>query len=551
MNYPDWTDNVKGLSSHRGLWPLGLEPVGFSFARQLLPGLTNATTGIRYYSFFSWAFWTYDQQLRERGSTEFDVADQKRWLSRLENLFRAATLYCNPNIVGLAGKSSAVRLNDSDEFLELHATDVPSGFVPALYSASWRNLRCGEITPHGVRLSEELGRPLAQAYQATLENVATKDEIGVLLSGSPTVPASIVRKIAEAMQLRPVTPGEPEHPELLELLFRTRHRSSNLEWRAHDANRSRSLALLLEFAQQGNGTIEDRFDIHRIFASGQLPDKRHFEVPGPYMNDFLIWQRYQERQYEKISLYGFWAVVYDAIRARPRTARQICRWVQADLERSPILSEWLGDNPLRLTVAQAEEFVSDRYRSLSYPDLAADDLRNRILKAEPPADRAGASLLLLLLVVVTWRERRRRLPEWADRIHQRYGRGRLALAVVVEDLQGLRAESVSDLVERVVEVYVLSQSLQVALEKFARGEVRFFIARGGKGFQVVRHEDPRSRLEYDRPRLEGAYRLLQGLGLVDLDAGYKITDAGRSWLEKLKRHHAETSHRTEKELRLE
>ena len=47
------------------------------------------------------------------------------------------------------GKSSAVRLNDSDEFLELHPTDVPSGFVPALYSASWRNLRCGETTPMG------------------------------------------------------------------------------------------------------------------------------------------------------------------------------------------------------------------------------------------------------------------------------------------------------------------------------------------------------------------------------------------------------------------
>ena len=156
------------------------------------------------------------------------------------------------------------------------------------------------------------------------------------------------------MRLRPIAPDEPEHPELIELLFRTKRQSSNPEWRRLDASRSRSLALLLEFGRQGRGTIRDRFDIHRIFASGRLPDKRLFEVPAPYRDDFLIWQRYQERQYERIALYGFWVLVYEAIRAGRRTPHGICRWVQEDLERSPVLSEWLGSDPLRLTVGEAE-----------------------------------------------------------------------------------------------------------------------------------------------------------------------------------------------------
>ena len=122
MTYPDWTERVTDLSGHRGLWPLGLEPVGFSFARQLLPGLTNVTTDIRYYSFFCWAFWTFEKHLHAQGTTEFNPADQKRWLARLENLFRAATLYSDPDVLGLAGVTSAVRLNDADEVLPLDAT---------------------------------------------------------------------------------------------------------------------------------------------------------------------------------------------------------------------------------------------------------------------------------------------------------------------------------------------------------------------------------------------------------------------------------------------
>ena len=542
MTYPDWTERVKRLSSHRGLWPLGLEPVGFSFARQLLPGLTNVTTDIRYYSFFSWAFWTFEQHLRDRGTTEFDPADQKRWLARLENLFRAATLYSDPDVLGLAGVTSTVRLNHEEEMLALDATDVPSGFVPALYSASWRNLRCGESTPRGVRLSTELGRPLACAYQARLEQAATKPEIEMLLSWAPSVPASLVRKVADAVRLRPVVPGEQEHPALCELLFRTASENSNPEWRKLDASRSRSLALLLEFGRQGRGTIRDRFDIHRIFASGRLPDKRPFEIPAPYRDDFSIWQRYQERQYERIALYGFWVVVYEAIRAGRRTPSRICRWVEADLERSPVLSEWLGDDALRLTVGDATEAIFDRYRSLQYPDLGADDLRERLSEREPEvkADRAGAALLLLLLVVVIWRERRSQVPGWARKLHERYGRERLALEVLLEDLQSRQAESLRDLVQRVVEVYVLSQSLRVALEKFARGEYRFFIARDQEGFRIVRNEDPRGHLGYDQPRLQGAYRLLEGLGLIDLGDGYAVTLAGETLLEELEDFHAES-----------
>ena len=540
MTYPDWTERVRGLSSHRGLWPLGLEPVGFSFARQLLPGLTNVTTHIRYYSFFCWAFWTFEKHLRDRGMTEFHPADQRRWLARLENLFRAATLYSNPEVLGLAGVTKAVRLAEADDSLAVDATDVPSGFVPALYSASWRNLRCGESTAGGVRLSEELGRPLARAYQETLERAASKHEIEELLSPAPTVPGSLVRKMADAMGLRPVAPDEPEHRRLRELLFRTERQSLNPEWRRLDASRSRSLALLLEFGRQGRGTIRNRFDIHRIFASGRLPDKRRFEVPAPYQDDFLIWERYQERQYERIALYGFWVLAYEAIRTGRRTPREICRWVQADLERSPVLLEWLGDDPLRLTVGEAEEAILERYRNLEYPDLAADDLRVRILKPEPPADRAGAALLLLLLTVVVWRERRGQVPRWARELHKRYGRGRLALELLLEDVQSRQAESLSDLVQRVVEVYVLSQSLRVALEKFARGEYRFFIAQDQDGFRIVREENPARHLGYDQPRLQGAYRLLQGLGLIDLDAGYEITAAGEALLGELKGFHAET-----------
>ena len=54
---PDWTDYVGGEEDHRGLDPLGLEALGAGIVRRLLlPGITNTTRHVRYYSFFSWLF---------------------------------------------------------------------------------------------------------------------------------------------------------------------------------------------------------------------------------------------------------------------------------------------------------------------------------------------------------------------------------------------------------------------------------------------------------------------------------------------------------------
>lgn len=56
-DFPDWTEFCSNETPHRGLDPLGLESVGASIVqKQLLPGITNATRHIRYYSFFSWVF---------------------------------------------------------------------------------------------------------------------------------------------------------------------------------------------------------------------------------------------------------------------------------------------------------------------------------------------------------------------------------------------------------------------------------------------------------------------------------------------------------------
>jgi hypothetical protein len=58
---PAWSRG-QDLSLHRGTGPLGIEAVTTAIVEHQLPGITNGTWRIRYYSFFSWVLLTFHQR---------------------------------------------------------------------------------------------------------------------------------------------------------------------------------------------------------------------------------------------------------------------------------------------------------------------------------------------------------------------------------------------------------------------------------------------------------------------------------------------------------
>jgi hypothetical protein len=162
-DFPDWTDHLGSpLELHRGMYPLGLEAVGMGIvADHLLPGITNATVHPRYYSFLSWVFWTFLEEMKSRGVRSFRVSEQHSWLLRLENVFRSATLLINPDITGLIGSTQAIQIDpkNSEGRIRVNGNEAATSFQAPNYSISFATLGCGKeidgqvkLTPMGIRL---------------------------------------------------------------------------------------------------------------------------------------------------------------------------------------------------------------------------------------------------------------------------------------------------------------------------------------------------------------------------------------------------------------
>ena len=72
---------VKPPTQIRGLDHLGTQAPGIEIYSQLLPGITNVTDRIRYYSFYAWLFWHFEK----RGWNDFET--WQRRLRQAECLF--------------------------------------------------------------------------------------------------------------------------------------------------------------------------------------------------------------------------------------------------------------------------------------------------------------------------------------------------------------------------------------------------------------------------------------------------------------------------------
>lgn len=532
---PDWTAFTSDETDHRGLDPLGLATVGSGIVqRRLLPGITNTTRHVRYYSFFCWVFWTYWQKGKRGGR----LSEQRKWRARLENVLRAASLWAEPNIVGLVGWRKAIRIADlsPNDRIRIDSSDVVSAFIPAFYSSSFRALGCGRwTTDKGAQLTP-FGEQLAKTFDFAMRKTsASRSALSSILANEPTVTVKAVRAVSEAMGIRAVKPAEAEHGLLLELLVRLKSGKDHMDWQA----RSRSFALLMEIVEQAQGRVLSGSDLHRVFATGRLPNNKNFVVPIELCRDFEIWKRYQERQYVKLSIYSLWHEVVQMLdyrASKAASAQQLLGHFRGSFEKSNEAIKWFGRRYLRLSVGEAQELLRRRLRDKprEFGNSAVTLSESLMDIQSTPPERIGTAVVLLLLVSCYWTEWKDQLEE--SQLHREGGRDRLSLQCVAVDAAKMVRVDLVDYLQWAVENYVFKQATRTAVEKLP--DYRFFIIRDDDGYRLVKKQDPFSYLSYDPSRLQSAFALMSELNLMRLSPGYQLTRNGREVLQQLHVHHS-------------
>jgi hypothetical protein len=381
---------------------------------------------------------------------------------RLENILRSATLDRDENIQGLIGVTKATRINGQPAKAKVNVEGgkAATAFVPANYSSSFRALGCGLWEDKkGAKLTN-FGTNLALAFDESFNNVASRSALKELCSDVAEVSVGAIRSIADAVRLRPVSPSEPEHKLLVELLLRMETGDDRVN-AEYDLNRSRSLALFMEIAEQAQGTLSSDSDLHRIYATGQLPNHQVLAVPPELQHSFEVWKRYQERQYIKLSVYALWHEVVQTLAYAPSkaaTAKQLLSHFDMSLGKSELAQKWLGKGFASQTISM---LLLSLPKKLSFKPRdfgkRAVGLAETLMELDRTSeDRVGAAVVLLLFCACYWKTNGSALPE--AHLHRQGGTERLSLETICNDVDQLSDSTVANYLQWVVETYVLKQS---------------------------------------------------------------------------------------------
>jgi hypothetical protein len=539
-----------------GRFPLGLEAVGGSLvAREIFPGFTNGTQQVRYFSFLSWVFWTFEIHRRHQVPIAKLPAHQRRWRVRLEHAFRCCSQYHSLKELGvpargLIGVRKTPNLADlpSSTIVKLageEITKIASGTDAATYGSAFAALGFA-VPKEGIFQLQKAGIEAGEAFDATVRESFSRSQIAAfdrLLDVTSEITVAELQRIAESFRLRRLNATESESRVLSRVLMRL-HAADQRPTPFNEEDRLRALGLarILDVVDQSNGTITRPDDCHSIFSRRRFLDRRSLTTKPPLVDTDVAWQRYEERQHEKLAISAFWHETLEFLEseyAPAQPAAVIVAHCIALLSRSHVLKEWLGQKAMSQTVTSAIERImrgaSERKKTameLGYE--LTEEIRN--LVGEPDATaRLGNAVVCLLLSVGSWRDE---ISKEGREYHQQGGPARLSLSWMSEQLALRGSDSLAELVRWVVEWCVLAQAIRIAYEKTdAAGRVnRFFIERGDGGYRIVQMHPRNNRLPYDASRLDGAFGLLRTVGFLRRDEGgaYILTKAGRAQLQALK-----------------
>ncbi|MBU8541676.1 hypothetical protein [Falsiroseomonas tokyonensis] len=440
--------------------------------RTLVPGLTNVTNRLRYYSFYCWTVATFNREVHNN-----DTAHWRRFIRRAEALLALASYrHDRDRSGGMAGREWAERLDrerllDGISVLDLSIQDAAAtrarsldsylgaigGNFGQFYIASM--LEVGLLSPSkGVPLiADGPGRAMAAAYRQAvgpMGDVALK----AILTGEVAV--ADLEAIGEAMGPHCIQlPSEEMN------LLRGFIRGDGGRPGVGGARRSSAWLLLhyMRRLREVGGDPKKHKDDHvrEAFYNGLMPGKEPFEAPGETVK---VWRAYQANELCHAALAAIFNVMLNhAERADGPAPDVLCAEVSGRLaEAAGATTSW----------ADWAEACGERF---TQKEAELEDAARRCLVKLPEQEGlpegAVEALQLLGTLWARWAARQDGVLAVVDR---HAGGGARSLSAVLRTLNDHRDQPLAEALASVMRLHLIRQHLEIAGHKLLANSLDTF-----------------------------------------------------------------------------
>ena len=498
--FPSWT---KVGSWSLGRDPLGMQATSVRIYRSLVPGLTNVTNRLRYFSFYCWAIEAYER-------TEHS-ADEQKWSRYIRRAEAAYAVACNvvdaPTSDGMAGGLWAKGLLDTLGTAPIDlklAADSPGtagqylkakhGNFGQFYIASMIDEGMLDRTTRVPIVSEKLGRKLARSFA---DSIGPAADLLTAAIRTGRVSVAALEAIGAATHPSRVRETSGEMQLLREYLLARAPDSAS-----GTLARQSSAWLVLDLMRHGVDA-NDEHPMREAFYNRLLPDGSDHQRSG---NTIERWRAFQANELCHIAL----EALLNALLKR-QDSEHI-----AGIEPEALITEVV--DPLMETagcankswaawakVIGAEHFEREGelagrvLETLRMPDELADDEESLV-----------AAIQLLAVLWDRWSEGDgKRVREIIETFAQGGGK---SLAGVLKSLDALAARDVRSALIQLIRQHVIADHLAIAGRKLSASGTftyHFTIADG-------RMNDGRvSKYGYTTPRLRNLVRFLRDARLCN------------------------------------
>jgi hypothetical protein len=502
--------------SKAGSWTLGRDPLGMQATsvrlyRSLVPGLTNVTNRLRYYSFYCWVIQHYEEM--EHSS------DEARWrvfIRRAEALYALACNVVDPQQSdGLAGGlwASAFRQVLPANTIDLRPhTDEPGqssqylkagrGNFGQFYIASMTEVgllsRSSRIPIVSDRLGREMAEAFAEAVGKTTKLISTGIRTGKI---TPTE----LREIGEVAHPSRITPDSNEMGLLRDYLL-----AKDEQLGSGTARRS-SAWLLLDLLRRGI-SAEDETGVRKAFYNRRMPDG------SPYLGRGTTIDRWRAFQANELCHIAFEALLNGLLAGLQNDPLGVEPHLLVGRLVEPLLAK-LGatGRSWRDWATEVGTDFAGSEESLSDPILAT--LRDVDLASS--TDGLASALQMLATLWIRWGGADASVR---DTIELHAGRGGRSLSGVLRTLNAHASNDIADALLHTIRRHLIADHLTIAGRKLAASGTftyHFTLSDG------VVSDGRLTTYAYTNPRLRNLIRFLQDANLHD---GSTVTEAGLRFL---------------------
>jgi hypothetical protein len=508
-----------------GLDHLGTQAPCILVYSQLLPGITNVTDRARYYSFYPWVLWSFDQRyakddtalfieyfrradclftlLSERHSRVTDLVNERHGIAMVGRVQLTAAL----DRLKAEGELRLSRYTSQDSPNRYFKNHM--GGLAQYYAGTLSDLKLLDASSKPwFKYTKELGAPLAghvdsaipaDHFWKVVENdVVTCDDLDSL---SALCPCQLCRSADEC-------------ESLLDILF---DRTGSYE--QEGTQRRRSLGLVLHLAHSLPGGCHLREDVFRACTySGALPGQTPWAVPESLGPTLSCWATYQRNDLLSVTCQTVLGMALRALESQATADRLVYESVEAFAE-----------------AFSKSELVAAVGRTMNA--MRFDDFMDRVADSMPPlehweseeheiqvADRMqsgwsrddGTQTLLrqsvTMLALLACRDRRSSSPYGGVVMApEALGDYPINLATFRTRSDSWRSMHFSEFVSDLV-MWCMNTHLQVALRKLrSTGRSTFHLRPSERGLEVVGDIPPPANTT---PRFRQAVQVLRDVGAL-------------------------------------